>query len=303
MPPPSRDLRRPAARPARRPRPRGAPLVRRIPAAVTILPVPSTGVGSSSEYIFGDTDAAARRLDLVAEYWASTSTKFLREDVPSGARLALDLGCGPGHTTRLVASVTGAARTIGLDTSDAFLARARAGASGVEFVHHDVMELPLPSAPADLLYCRLLLSHIPRPDRVVRAWMSQLEPGGVLALDEVAWISTSEPAFSRYLEMLEELLSVRGSALAAGPIIDAVDTGSDARKRSSVARIHPVPARVAAELFILNLASWREEPYVRDAHSREELDDLDAELREVTRQPGRATITWGMRQVTFERTG
>jgi trans-aconitate 2-methyltransferase len=166
-----------------------------------------------------------------------------------------------------------------------------------------VMELPLPSAPADLLYGRLLLSHIPRPDRVVRAWMSQLAPGGVLALDEVSWISTSEPALSRYLEMLEDLLAVRGSALAAGPIIDGLDGGTDGRKRSSVERIHPVPAAVAAEMFTLNLVTWRDEPYVRDAHSREELDDLDAELREITRQPGRATITWGMRQVTFERTG
>ena len=271
---------------------------------MTILPGTVSGVGSSSEYVFGDTDVAARRLDLVAEYWASPSTEFLREDVPPEPRVALDLGSGPGHTTRLVAAVTGATRTIGLDTSEAFLARARADApAGVEFVHHDVMELPLPSTPARLLYSRLLLSHIPRPDRVVRAWMSQLAPGGVLALDEVAWISTSEPALSRYLEMLEDLLSVRGSALAAGPIIDGLDGGTDGRKRSSVERIHPVPAGVAAELFTLNFVTWREEPYVRDAHSQGELDDLDAELREITRRPGRDTITWGMRQVTFERTG
>jgi trans-aconitate 2-methyltransferase len=261
-------------------------------------------VGSSSEYVFGDTDAAARRLDLVAEYWASPSTEFLREDVPSEPRLALDLGCGPGHTTRLVAAVTGAKRTVGLDTSEAFLARARSRApAGVEFVHHDVMELPLPSTPADLLYGRLLLSHIPRPDRVVRAWMSQLAPGGVLALDEVSWITTSQPALSRYLELLEDLLAVRGSALAAGPIIDGLDGGTDGQKRSSSERVHPVPAAVAAEMFTLNLVTWREEPYVRDAHSQEELDDLDAELHEITRRPGRATITWGMRQVTFERSG
>jgi trans-aconitate 2-methyltransferase len=261
-------------------------------------------VGSSSEYVFGDSDAAARRLDLVAEYWASPTTEFLREDVPSEPRLALDLGCGPGHTTRLVSAVTGATRAVGLDTSEAFLARARTGApAGVEFVHHDVMELPLPSAPADLLYGRLLLSHIPRPDRVARAWMSQLAPGGVLALDEVAWISTSEPTLSRYLEMLEDLLVVRGSALATGPIIEAMDGGPDGRKRSSVERTHPVPAGVAAELFTLNLLTWREEAYVRDAHSQKELDDLDAELREITRRPGGATITWGMRQMTFERTG
>src|ERR1700737_4933916 len=108
-------------------------------------------MGSSSDYVFGDTDVAARRLDLVAETWASPSGAFLREEVRNRPRLALDLGCGPGHTTRLVASTTGAAKTIGLDSSEAFIARARADApERVAFLHHDVMALPFPRGGATL---------------------------------------------------------------------------------------------------------------------------------------------------------
>jgi trans-aconitate 2-methyltransferase len=271
--------------------------------AATILPGTVGGVGSA-DYVFGDTDVAARRLDLVAEAWTAPSTAFLRDDVPSGPRLAVDLGCGPGHTTRLLASMTGARRTVGLDTSEAFLARARVDApNDVSFQQHDVMDLPFPTGRANLVYVRLLLSHIPRPDRLVRAWMTQLELGGVLALDEVEWIHTDEPALRRYLTLVAALLEARGSSLAAGPIADRFDGGRDGRKRTSVVRIHPVPMALAAKLFVLNFATWREEPFVRDHHRDDELDHLDAELRELAQASTRATVTWGMRQITFERAG
>jgi trans-aconitate 2-methyltransferase len=261
-------------------------------------------VGDPSEYVFGDTDVAARRLDLVAETWAAPSTAFLRDDVPMRPPVALDLGCGPGHTTRLVASTTEARRTIGFDTSEAFLDRARADApEGVAFLHHDAMELPFPTGRANLVYARFVLSHIPRPDRIVRAWMSQLELGGVLALDEVEWIRTDDLTLRRYLTMLASLLEARGSSLAAGPIADKFDGGSGGRKRTSVVRVHAVPIGRAAELFALNLATWRDEPFVRDHHSRAYMDDLDAELRALAQGSSRAAATWGMRQITFERAG
>jgi hypothetical protein len=66
-------------------------------------------------------------------------------------------------------------------------------------------------------------------------------------------------------------------------------------------RTHPVPTALAAELFELNFATWRDEPFVRDSHSRDDLDQLEAELRELARGQSRAPITWGMRQMTFER--
>jgi trans-aconitate 2-methyltransferase len=261
-------------------------------------------MGGSQDYVFGDTDVAARRLDLVAEAWTAPTTAFLRDDVPSGARLAVDLGCGPGHSTRLLSSIAGAQRTVGLDTSEAFLGRARADApDGVTFQQHDVMDLPFPTGRANLVYARFVLSHIPRPDRLVRAWMTQLELGGVLAIDEVQWIRTDEPVLRRYLTLVSALLEARGSSLAAGPIADRFDGGRDGRKRTSVVRIHPVPTVLAAELFALNFATWRQEPFVRDQHRDDELDHLDAELRELARSQTRATVTWGMRQITFERAG
>jgi len=93
----------------------------------------STG---QSRYTFGDTPPAARRLDLLAALFEPPTASFLRRDALQQPGLAIDLGCGPGHTTRLVALTTGAVRTVGLDTSEAFLEAARAGPAvpGVEFM-------------------------------------------------------------------------------------------------------------------------------------------------------------------------
>ncbi|MDP8930620.1 MAG: methyltransferase domain-containing protein [Actinomycetota bacterium] len=54
----------------------------------------------------------------------TTSREFM-EAVRFRPRLALDLGCGPGHSTHLLAEVTGAARTVGVDCSGVFLVAAR----------------------------------------------------------------------------------------------------------------------------------------------------------------------------------
>jgi hypothetical protein len=80
-------------------------------------------------YAFGDTSLAARCLALLADVFEPPSRAFLERfagPVSSGAEpldLAVDLGCGPGHSTRLVATMVGARRTLGLDQSGSFVAR------------------------------------------------------------------------------------------------------------------------------------------------------------------------------------
>jgi trans-aconitate 2-methyltransferase len=103
--------------------------------------------------------------------------------------VALDLGCAPGSATRLLAEVTGAGRTVGIDTSSSFLEVA--SATPAPFVRQDATTVPLPGAPVDLIYCRLLLAHVPDPVAAVRAWATQLTPGGRLLVDEMEWIDTS----------------------------------------------------------------------------------------------------------------
>src|SRR5262249_9117387 len=84
---------------------------------------------SGSIYSFGETNLAAERLRIVSEVFDSTSEAFLCETVRNRPRLAIDLGCGPGFTTRLLSRIARPERTVGVDRSEAFLSRARASAS------------------------------------------------------------------------------------------------------------------------------------------------------------------------------
>lgn len=139
-----------------------------------------------SDYAFGDSETAASRLNLLADLFDPASEAFLADQVDRPPRLAVDLGCGPGRSTQLLARVTGAIRTVGLDASESFLAMARQEApEGMEFLAHDVRCRPWPVAGADLGFARLVLAHLPEPDSVVLGWLAQLAPNGLLALDEL----------------------------------------------------------------------------------------------------------------------
>ena len=58
----------------------------------------------NSPYTFGDTDVAATRLRLLHESFGPGSVAFLSDVATpdAGARVAVDLGCGPGRTTRML---------------------------------------------------------------------------------------------------------------------------------------------------------------------------------------------------------
>ncbi|MDA8359471.1 MAG: class I SAM-dependent methyltransferase, partial [Actinomycetota bacterium] len=167
-----------------------------------------------STYTFGDTDVEAARLALVSEIFGPTSEELLAQAVARPPALAYDLGCGPGHTTRLVAKATGATLTVGLERSEAHLVRARAGApDGVRFVAWDVGDLPFPAGPADLAYARLLLAHLEDPVTVASSWATQLNVGGLLVIDELEWIATDHPVLQAHLHLASSLVATTGAQM------------------------------------------------------------------------------------------
>jgi len=254
----------------------------------------------AQDYSFGDTDEAARRLGVLADIFDPASTAFLTAHVPSQPTLAVDLGCGPGHSTRLLARVTGATRTVGLDASESFVAQARHdAASGVHFVAHDVRDSPWPVTGVDLAYARLVLAHLREPEVVALRWLAQLAPGGLLALDELEWFHTDDPALARYMEIATALVAAHGGAMFAGPMLSGVDPGAQGRRRANVVREWEVPVPRAAALFRLNLAVWRPDPLV--PADDVELEELSSTLETLSNGGGsETTVTWGLRQMVLE---
>ena len=252
-------------------------------------------------YTFGDSERAARRLALVARVFEAASEAFLVETGRCGGALAVDLGCGPGHTTELLARSLASARTVGLDASAAYVAEARRRAApGCEFACHDVLAAPYPTGRADTLYARFLVTHLADPAAAIAVFASQLAPGGRLLLDEVEWIRSDAEPFRRYLALVEAVLASQRQCLFVGPRIGAL-AAAEPRARQSEVRELAVDPRDAAGMFSLNWETLREHAAVTARTTASERDALADSLAALRDGPDPAApITWGLRRVVFE---
>lgn len=261
---------------------------------------------SDSVYSFGETDLAAERLRVVAEVFDPTSEAFLSEAVLQRPRLAIDLGCGPGFTTRLLAGIARPHRTVGVDRSEAFLRRARASSvAGEEYIFIDVAVAPFRiagiAARPDLIYMRFLASHLPEPDRVIARWSETLEPGGILLIEEVNSITTKVEAFDQYLKILSQMLARHGNELFAGKRLATTGWNTDlCVEINRTTEVRPSTGQ-AARMFLQNLSNWRRDPYVKGTYPSDKLEGLAIDLDGLTSFTETGQITWEMRQICLRR--
>lgn len=102
----------------------------------------------------------------------------VRLDAP---RHVVDLGCGTGHITRLLAARWPAADVDGIDHSPEMLAAAAAEPSPVRWREADVRDWQ-PDAPVDVLFSNATLQWLPDHDRLLPRLLGFVAPGGALAV-------------------------------------------------------------------------------------------------------------------------
>jgi len=257
----------------------------------------------SPKYAFGDTGIAARRLMLLANVFEHSTRAFLRDAPATRLGLALDLGCGPGFTTHLIAETLGFSRVVGLETSQRFIEIARTSASArISFELHDVCSVPFPTGTADMIFCRFLVTHLAEPADALAKWATQLNPGGLLMLEEVERIDTVHPVLRSHVGIVEAMLQSQSNTLYAGPLIAELDAWNRLQKLMSEVRRVAVVNCDAARLFRLNLQAWKEHAFIRENYSEKTIRDLDSALEAIARERATASdIEWRMRQVIFRR--
>jgi SAM-dependent methyltransferase len=214
----------------------------------------------------------------------------------------LDLGCGPGLTTRLLARHFPRATVLGLDNSAAFVASAGlGGGERLGFLEHDVTGMPLPGSPAAVIYARFLLAHLAEPGALVRTWAGELAVGGALVLEEVEWIRTTDEVFAEYLDLMAGVLRARQTELYVGPMMGQLEPPAGCTtSHSNVAILEPTRAQ-AAGMFSLNFATVRHDSAVGRRRTGAELDALGDALEARCDDQRIGSITWGMRQVVVRR--
>lgn len=93
----------------------------------------------------------------------------------------VDMGCGPGNSTELLAARWPEAETIGLDNSPAMLEAARKRLPGVRFAVADAATW-VPDAGTDLVFANAIYQWVPDHLEVLPRVLEALEQGGVLAV-------------------------------------------------------------------------------------------------------------------------
>jgi SAM-dependent methyltransferase len=160
-------------------------------------------------YVLGHTHAEYERLRAQSRVWEPATNRVLDQlSIAPGSR-CLDAGCGPGETTRVLAERVGASgHVLGVDIDTTVGSHAvsilhDAGHRQCEFARADLASgEPIPGAPFDLVYARLLLYHLPERVAVLRSLWDAVAPGGHLVVQDYELLSVSvQPTLETFDEV------------------------------------------------------------------------------------------------------
>ena len=196
-----------------------------------------------SEYTYGTSSTATSRLEEVAKFFNPLATDLIRQFVSVPRDTAVDIGCGPGFSTNMLAEAAMCRNTYGLDRSREFLELATERFDDCRFLEHDVTQVPFP-VTADVMYARFVLCHLREPVKLVANWITQLNPMGLLFVDEIDAIDTDLEVFRTYLAMAEGIIATQRACLYVGKTLGAADYDAEALFNESV--VLPVTNRQAA---------------------------------------------------------
>jgi SAM-dependent methyltransferase len=114
-------------------------------------------------------------------------------EFPPSARV-LEVGCGTGAVTRLLARRPGVAEAVGVDPSPVFVAKAgelAAGLGNASFEEGDGRALRFGDDDFDVVICHTVLCHVPEPERALAEAFRVLRPGGTLAVCDGDYATTT----------------------------------------------------------------------------------------------------------------
>ena len=250
---------------------------------------PSLGVaGRVSRYTFGDDASAAERMGLVAAAYEPTTRAFLIEHAPPRPKVVVDIGCGPGFSSVLLHEVLRPATLLGIDPSAPFLDMARQRLPGARFEIHDATVTPLPGSPADVIYARLVLAHLPEPLAVSTAWSKALAPGGRLLIEDLEDIDAPSGPLRDYDEVSAAIVRRAGGPMYAGAALAPLGGRTAAVT---------VRGGLAATIYLFNVRRWMHDPAV--SQSIHSLAELEQGLEQVAHDDRGATLSWIVRQVVL----
>jgi ubiquinone/menaquinone biosynthesis C-methylase UbiE len=149
-------------------------------------------------YVLGNTRKELSRLDIQSSLFEEETLHTLRlAGIKPGMR-CLDLGCGTGSTTFLLARMVGRrGKVVGLDMNEdsIVLCRKKAGTLGfcnARFIVGNAFDTKLESRSFDFVFSRFLFQHLGNATKALREMLRVTAAGGIIAVEELdhsAWLT------------------------------------------------------------------------------------------------------------------
>lgn len=165
-------------------------------------------------------DEGSKRLDILCRTLEKSTGAFLANANLNKVERALDLGCGNGKVTAVLAEkMSDNGQVLGVDISkqNIEIATHYAKTKAIQNMAFETLDAyKLNSKNAyDLIYSRFLLSHLPHPEMVLAKVLSALKQGGRLLIEETDFSGhfcyPKSTYFDQYVGLYQALLKKRGA--------------------------------------------------------------------------------------------
>ena len=181
---------------------------------------------NKNPYIITGGEEGKKRLHILSDVLKdSTKSLLIRNDVLSVKRF-LDLGCGGGDVSMMVAQMLGEnshVTAIDFDKEIISLAQKDAIQSGIknmEFKALNVYDIDFENE-FDMVYSRFLLSHLKDPLSVLFKMIRSLKPGGRIIVEDVEFSGhfsfPENEAFKSYIQLYKQSAELKDQNPEIGP--------------------------------------------------------------------------------------
>jgi|APCry1669188910_1035180.scaffolds.fasta_scaffold15206_2 trans-aconitate 2-methyltransferase len=198
----------------------------------------------------------------------------------------IDIGCGPGNSTRVLSNRWPQSRISGLDNSPAMIAKAKADYPDQTWILADAGTFK-PKAKYDIVFSNATIQWIPNHARLVMNLMGMVESGGVLAiqlpmfrdmpLGELLDGMAQDPRWGRYVRKCPRLFTYHDSSFYYDLLVGA-STSIDIWETSYIHQL-------ASPAAILDWSrSTGMKPYLDVLENEDQKQEFEADMLKAVRK-------------------
>jgi ubiquinone/menaquinone biosynthesis C-methylase UbiE len=179
-------------------------------------------------YILGNRSSEIKRLEVQAALFEPLTRQTLLNAGLKKGMSCIDIGCGSGSVSRLMAKMVGkTGRVVGIDIDDRYLQYCSrlniASKQNIEFVRHDISKSRLDSKEDfDIVYARFVFQHLRDRREAVRSMKQMIKKGGAVVIQDLdhapgSWLCYPEnKAFNTLRKIYVTLIRKAGGDPLAG---------------------------------------------------------------------------------------